>query len=151
MSRFATNQAQGLNFRTTHTSDAVPKLPPEGGPLGAMSGNYKHISPEYWISDGVGMKIENIKVLEGLSNDNGNTGTGHMKFNIIAHVQYFQTNMYYCVIPMPDLLGYGPGTRRIIDPTIDYPIDVHDGPKDPYNLDPEELAYYRNLGLEPLP
>jgi hypothetical protein len=61
------------------------------------------------------MKIENIKTLEGLSNNNGNTGTGQMKFNIVAHVQYFQTNMYYCVLPVPDWFGYAAGTKVIDD------------------------------------
>jgi hypothetical protein len=112
MSRFITQQ--GNNYRVTHTSDAVPKLPPEGGPLALLSGPYRHISPEYWISDGVGMKIENIKVLEGLSNNYGNTGTGQLKFNIVAHVQYFQVNMYYCVLPLDDVgLGYKAGSRAI--------------------------------------
>jgi len=123
--------AQGKNFRVTHTSDAVPKLPPEDGLTGSlMTGVYRHISPEYWISDGLGNKPENIHVLEGLSNNNGNTGTGQMKFNIIAHIQYFQTNMYYCALPIPVFLGYSEGTkmkRRSIDPpmerrTIDPPI-----------------------------
>jgi hypothetical protein len=119
MSKFVTDQ--GKNWRVTHTSDAVPKLPPEGGPLGALSGNYKHVSPEYWISDGVGMKVENIKVLEGLSNNDGNAGTGQMKFNIVAHVQYFQTNMYYCVVPLPDWFGYAAGTKTIDDGSGPWP------------------------------
>lgn len=81
------------------------------------------------------MKSETIKVLEGLSNDNGNTGTGQMKFNIVAHVQYFQVNMYYCVLPIPNWFGYGPDTKKnYIDPNIDYPIDIVTGPKDPWNL-----------------
>jgi len=41
--------AQGQNYRVTHTSDIVPKLPPES-PNGE---GYLHISPEYWISDGL--------------------------------------------------------------------------------------------------
>jgi hypothetical protein len=133
MSKFVTEQGMGKNFRVTHTSDAVPKLPPEGGPLGALSGYYKHISPEYWISDGVGMIKENIKVLEGLSNNDGNTGTGQLKFNIVAHVQYFQTNMYYCVLPLGDYFGYAAGTKYV-DKTIDYPIDIITGPRDPWNI-----------------
>jgi hypothetical protein len=137
MSKFVTDQGAGKNFRVTHTSDAVPKLPPEGGPLGAVSGYYTHISPEYWISDGVGMITENIKVLEGLSNNEGNTGTGQMKFNIVAHVQYFQTNMYYCVLPLGDYFGYAAGTKFVdqgMSYPIDYPIDVINGPRDPWNL-----------------
>jgi len=126
MSKFVTNQ--GNNYRVTHTSDAVPKLPPEYSPISMLTGNYYHISPEYWISDGVGMKIENIKgPLEGMSNNNGNSGTGQMKFNIVAHVQYFQTNMYYCVLPLPDVVGYGAGTKYI---DLDFP-DWPTSPADP--------------------
>jgi len=107
---------QGNNYRVTHTSDIVPKLPPEYSPLSGLTGNYYHISPEYWISDGVGMKINNIKVVQGISSSDGNAGTGFMKFNIVAHVQYFQNNMYYCVLPLPDLgVGYADGTKRIVD------------------------------------
>jgi hypothetical protein len=101
--------AQGNNYRVTHTSDAVPKLPPE---VGLGGGEYKHISPEYWISDGVGTKPEKIMVLEGLSNNNGNTGTGQMKFNIVAHIQYFQAQMYTCALPIPNFFGYDANTRR---------------------------------------
>jgi len=113
-SKFVT--AQGNNYRVTHTSDAVPKLPPEGGITAMLGlGKYYHIAPEYYISDGVGMKINNIQVINSGSSDQGNAGTGQMKFNIIAHVQYFQNNMYYCVLPLPDLgMGYPDGTRRTI-------------------------------------
>lgn len=35
-----------------------------------------------------------------------------MKFNIVAHIQYFQTNMYYCALPLPlGILG-GSGSKR---------------------------------------
>jgi hypothetical protein len=131
MSNFITKQ--GNNYRVTHTADAVPKLPPEGGPLAMLSGPYRHISPEYWISQGTGMHPENIKVLQGATNNGGNTGT--KSYNIIAHVQYFQTNMYYCVLPMDSGLGDAEGTRRTVelmwpttpadfwlsDPTAEYP------------------------------
>jgi hypothetical protein len=112
MSKFVTNQ--GLNYRVTHTADAVPKLPPEGGPLAMLSGGYAHVSPEYWISEGTGMKTDKIKVLEGIKNANGNSGTG-MPFNVVAHVQYFQTNMYYCVLAIDAGLGDTEGSRRTID------------------------------------
>lgn len=84
--------------------------------VGGAGGEYKHISPEYWISDGVGTKPEKIMVLEGLSNENGNTGTGLMKFNIIAHIQYFQAQMYSCVLPIPNFFGYDANTRRVMTP-----------------------------------
>lgn len=118
MSVFITNQ--GNNYRVTHTSDAVPKLPPEG----MIFGNYYHISPEYWISDGVGMKIENIKVIQGYTSNDGNAGTSQLKFNIVAHVQYFQNNMYYCVLPLPDIgVGYSDGTR-FVDVFPDWPTSA---------------------------
>jgi hypothetical protein len=87
-------------------------LPPEAGPGSSLTGVYKHISPEYWISDGLGNRKEKIKVIEGLSSNDGNAGTGQMKFNIVAHIQYFQTNMYYCALPLPlGILG-GSGSKR---------------------------------------
>jgi hypothetical protein len=84
----------GGNFRVTHTSDAVPKLPPL-----SIGMDYKHISPEYWISSGNGAP-NTIKVVEGLANPAGNTHTGQIKFNIMAHIGYFQNNMYHCVLPI---------------------------------------------------
>jgi hypothetical protein len=52
-----------------------------------------HISPEYWIEDGLGNNVKNWKKIEGLASYDGNAGTGFLKFNIIAHIQYFQQNM----------------------------------------------------------
>ena len=102
---------QGNNYRITHTDDGVPKLPPEEVPVvDTFTGVYRHISPEYWISSGLGNDITAFRKLEGLSNYEGNAGTGQLNLNIIAHIQYFQTNLYYCVLPLPlELLG-GAGT-----------------------------------------
>ncbi|KAE9974558.1 hypothetical protein EG328_003775 [Venturia inaequalis] len=111
LSQYITNQGQ--NYRITHTSDAVPKLPPEGS--AATTGVYKHLSPEYWISDGLGNKKDKIKVVEGLSSNEGNAGTGQMNFNIVAHIQYFQTNMYYCAMPFPLGIYGGAGSKRSIE------------------------------------
>jgi hypothetical protein len=108
LSQYITDQ--GNNYRITHTSDAVPKLPP--GPddiplISLVSGAYYHLSPEYWISRGLG---NDVTAYKGLANYNGNAGTGELDFNIIAHIQYYETNMYYCVLPLPlGLLG-GEGT-----------------------------------------
>ncbi|KAF1810920.1 alpha/beta-hydrolase, partial [Eremomyces bilateralis CBS 781.70] len=88
-SKFVT--AQGNNYRVTHTSDAVPKLPPESGIQGTLGfETYSHIAPEYYISDGLGMNINNIHVIDSGSSNEGNAGTGQLKFNIVAHIQYFQ-------------------------------------------------------------
>ena len=112
LSQYVTDQ--GKNYRVTHTSDAVPKLPPEAGLTGGITGYYRHISPEYWISDGLGNNLTNFRVIEGLTSNDGNAGTGQLKFNIVAHIQYFQTNMYYCALPLPlGILG-GQGTKRIM-------------------------------------
>jgi hypothetical protein len=54
---------------------------------------YTHISPEYWIEDGLGNQLKNWKVLEGYDNYDGNAGTGILNANILAHIQYFQQNM----------------------------------------------------------
>lgn len=87
---------------------------------------YKHISPEYWISDGLGNKKDKIKVVEGLSSNEGNAGTGQLKFNIVAHIQYFQTNMYYCAMPFPlGVLG-GAGSRKR-DVGVEVEMDMGEG------------------------
>jgi hypothetical protein len=101
-------------------------LPPEAGPGSSLTGVYKHISPEYWISDGLGNKKEKIKVVEGLNSNEGNAGTGQMKFNIVAHIQYFQTNMYYCALPLPlGVLG-GSGSKRSLLEVEDRETRVED-------------------------
>jgi len=111
LSKYITEQ--GNNFRVTHTSDAVPKLPPEDGLTGSKTGIYRHISPEYWISDGLGNNPEKIKIIQGFTSNDGNAGTGQMAFNIIAHIQYFQTNMYYCALPLPMGWMGGAGTKFV--------------------------------------
>jgi triacylglycerol lipase len=81
---------QGGNYRITHTSDFICNLPPETG-----YGVYRHISPEYWIKSGYGQENDIVKI-EGLSNRNGVGSASGM--NILAHIGYFQRNMYKCVI-----------------------------------------------------
>jgi hypothetical protein len=96
-------------------------------------GKYYHIAPEYYIAYGVGMIIENIEVIDSGSSDRGNAGTGQMKFNIVAHVQYFQHNMYYCVLPLNTGAGYADGTRKMrtiddINGAVNKVIDERFGP-----------------------
>ena len=55
-------------------------------------GIFKHISPEYYISDGLGNRASTYQIVEGNSNSiKGNGGTWTP--NIVAHIQYYSTNM----------------------------------------------------------
>jgi hypothetical protein len=54
---------------------------------------YAHISPEYWITDGLGNNPNNYKILEGNKNYEGNAAYSLATFNIVAHIQYYQPNM----------------------------------------------------------
>jgi hypothetical protein len=55
--------------------------------------SYTHISPEYWITDGLRNKPGNYKVFKGLKNYEGNANYSLATFNIVAHIQYYQTNI----------------------------------------------------------
>lgn len=69
LAEFITNQ--GRNYRFTHADDPVPKLP-------LLVMGYVHISPEYWINapDNVTVTPEQVEVLHGEVNFQGNTGQG---------------------------------------------------------------------------
>jgi hypothetical protein len=86
--------AQGNNYRVTHTTDIVPQLPWESisSLCGSNCESYYHISPEYWISSGLGNNVSTYKVLEGIANYTGNAASGFSP-NIVAHLQYFQTSL----------------------------------------------------------
>ncbi|KAJ5697691.1 mono and diacylglycerol lipase precursor [Penicillium malachiteum] len=78
--------AQNNNYRFTHINDPVPKLP-----LLAMG--YVHVSPEYYITspNNVTVTSDDIKVLEGEVNWEGNTGTGAPSLTEFpAHHWYFE-------------------------------------------------------------
>lgn len=103
---------QGKNFRVTHTSDIVPRLPWESVAVLALDKDiYGHISPEYWITDGLGNNPKNYKILEGNQNYDGNAANSWGKFNIVAHIQYYQTNMVsnglQSTSTLADVLQYG--------------------------------------------
>lgn len=57
-------------WRTTHTDDEVPKLPP-------TTAGFSHSSPEYWITSGdnVTVTTTDIQVIQGVDSTNGNAGT----------------------------------------------------------------------------
>lgn len=78
---FVTNQ-NGGNFRVTHAFDAVPKLP-------GYFLEYRHVSPEYWITSASGKQVNSgdIRVSNGILNFGGNQGT--LLATITDHLWYF--------------------------------------------------------------
>ena len=78
---FVTNQ-NGGNYRVTHKYDTVPKLP------GYML-NYRHVSPEYWITTGNNQRVGpgDIKSSSGTLNLWGNQGT--LFSSVDDHFWYF--------------------------------------------------------------
>ncbi|ODA79142.1 hypothetical protein RJ55_04734 [Drechmeria coniospora] len=75
--------SHGGQWRVTHRDDPVPRLPP-------IFTGYRHMSPEYWLSNGnsdqVDYKLQNIKRCDGTANVACNAGT--FGFNIVAHLNY---------------------------------------------------------------
>ena len=85
-SQYITNQApaKGNNYRLTHTNDPVPRMPFE-----AMG--YVHISPEYYISSGIGATpgVEDISTYQGLTEKKGNAAW--LFTDMFAHGWYFNS------------------------------------------------------------
>ncbi|KAI1444830.1 alpha/beta-hydrolase [Annulohypoxylon stygium] len=81
---FVTNQT-GSEYRVTHLDDPVPRLPP-------IILDYRHTSPEYWLSDGTAnttsYAAKDIKVCAGFANTDCNAGTGGL--DVDAHLHYFE-------------------------------------------------------------
>ncbi|KOS16976.1 Mono- and diacylglycerol lipase [Escovopsis weberi] len=81
---FVTSQP-GAENRITHTSDPVPRLPP-------MALNFRHTSPEYWLSTGdaetVDYSVDDIRICTGTANMSCNGGT--IGLSVEAHEHYFQ-------------------------------------------------------------
>ncbi|KAF3056271.1 Mono- and diacylglycerol lipase [Daldinia childiae] len=81
---FVTAQPGG-EFRVTHLDDPVPRLPP-------IAVDYRHTSPEYWLSgesdNSTLYAASDIKVCEGFANTDCNGGTGGL--DIPAHLLYFE-------------------------------------------------------------
>jgi len=78
---FVTGQ-NGGNYRVTHANDAVPKLP------GYLL-NYRHVSPEYWITAASGQSVgpNDIQISSGILDLMGNQGT--LVATISDHLWYF--------------------------------------------------------------
>ncbi|KAI0011078.1 alpha/beta-hydrolase [Xylariaceae sp. FL0662B] len=76
---------QGGNLRVTHLDDPVPRLPP-------IVTNYRHTSPEYWLSTGdaetVAYTVADVRVCEGFANLDCNGGT--LGLDTEAHGAYFE-------------------------------------------------------------
>ncbi|KAI2463382.1 alpha/beta-hydrolase [Annulohypoxylon bovei var. microspora] len=81
---FVTAQA-GAEYRVTHLDDPVPRLPP-------IVLDYRHTSPEYWLSTGTANTTSyaaaDIDVCDGFANTKCNAGTGGL--DIDAHLNYFE-------------------------------------------------------------
>lgn len=77
--------AQAGNLRLTRTNDPAPMLPPQ------IIG-YVHLGPEYWITapDNTSPSPDQIQVLAGLENPDGNDGTRlPLPLDLPAHWFYF--------------------------------------------------------------
>ncbi|UKZ46165.1 hypothetical protein TrVGV298_000364 [Trichoderma virens] len=81
---FVTSQP-GNELRVTHVDDPVPRLPP-------IIFEYRHVSPEFWLSTGDGSTIDytvaDIEVCTGIANTDCNAGTGG--FDLTAHSNYLR-------------------------------------------------------------
>ncbi|KAM0479979.1 hypothetical protein ACHAPX_004558 [Trichoderma viride] len=81
---FVTAQPGG-EFRVTHVDDPVPRLPP-------ILFEYRHVSPEFWLSTGdsstIDYTIAQIEVCTGISNTDCNAGTSGL--DVSAHSNYFE-------------------------------------------------------------
>lgn len=78
----AQDQQGSSTYRVTHAADIVPRLP------GMLLG-YSHLSPEYWITSGNGVKVtpQDINIVDGIDSRKGNTGQQHM--TVRDHHWYF--------------------------------------------------------------
>lgn len=79
------NSQPGGEFRVTHTDDPVPRLPP-------IIFDYRHITPEYWLSTGDdttdSYTVSEIEVCTGIANVDCNAGTSGL--DITAHRNYLE-------------------------------------------------------------
>ncbi|KAI0157565.1 lipase [Xylariaceae sp. FL1272] len=81
---FVTNQP-GIEWRMTHLDDPVPRLPPK-------LFNYRHTSPEYWLSNGeddtTNYAASDVKICSGNGNTDCNGGT--FGLDIVSHLNYLE-------------------------------------------------------------
>lgn len=72
---------QGALWRTTHSDDLVPKLPPS-------SFGFSHASPEFWITSGDNETVttSDVEEIQGIGSKEGNAGT--INPDIEAHNWY---------------------------------------------------------------
>jgi hypothetical protein len=59
-------QGAGQNYRVTHQNDLVPNLP-------GYSFDYRHISPQYWITSPIGASVttSDVQVSSGIEDEDG--------------------------------------------------------------------------------
>lgn len=86
---FVTGQP-GAEFRLTHGSDPVSRLPP-------ILFGYRHTSPEYWLNGGGSTRTDygtgDVRVCNGIANVSCNGGT--LGLDVLAH-GYFLANVAAC-------------------------------------------------------
>ncbi|KAH7033437.1 lipase [Microdochium trichocladiopsis] len=89
---FVTSQP-GVEYRITHLTDPVPRLPP-------IFLGYHHISPEYWLSNGIANTTDyspaDIKICEGTASVQCNAGG--LGFDPDAH-NYYLGHITACTGP----------------------------------------------------
>lgn len=83
---------EGAQFRVTHASDPVPRVPPTW----SLLGKYRHLSPEYWLTVDdwenllpSAVNVANFQVCVGTENGACNAGTDGLDFS--AHSWYLRT------------------------------------------------------------
>ncbi|KAG5944772.1 hypothetical protein E4U53_006825 [Claviceps sorghi] len=72
----------GAHFRVTHSGDPITRLPP-------LTFGYRHMSPEYWITNGGNVPNDPnavIKICPGIKNTDCSGGTSGMNFH--PHLHY---------------------------------------------------------------
>ena len=84
LASFVSNEGSGSIYRVTHVDDPVPRLPPTN--LG-----YVHVSPEYYISSGIGVTPTPADITEFIPSDDlrGNAGNNPFALTVNAHGWYF--------------------------------------------------------------
>ena len=82
---YVSNQP-GNNSRVTHQDDPIPRVPP-------IFFDYRHVSPEYWLSTGtaenVDFGVDDVRVCAGNANIDCNAGAP-VPFTYEAHLYYFR-------------------------------------------------------------
>lgn len=84
LARYITHQ-KGQDYRVTHAADLVARLPP-------INREFRHVSPEYWLSPGPGWRTRydaaQVAVCKGFANGQCNAGAPWWVLDITSHLYY---------------------------------------------------------------